>query len=158
MDLFPGAQKGFFLFQGKIMEVKKFPEGQGQHPYFHISSGKVGGVFRGKQVCIGTGDINIAVEIYAESIDCFFPLGHPLEFIEKKVHPLSGEDTGFDVFVETVHIHMAEGKRFEIHFNQLLLFHARFQKVESHELQKTGFAAAADTCNDFDRLFILKGN
>ena len=65
---------------------------------------------------------------------------------------------GADVLVNIICGHAAEVVGFKIHFDDLLREHAGIAQMLCHQLQQTGFSAAADAGNDLDRLRVLKAD
>ena len=150
-DLLSGAAQCALGFPDlKIMEVEEFQEGQGEHFDFHGSAGQIGSVFGRKQVGVGAGDINVAVEVHPEGVDGILPTFDSLQFVEEQIHPFAGNDSGFDIVVEVVGGHFFELMGFKVHLDDLVIRDAGFLQVSDHQLQQTGLAAAADAGDDLD--------
>ena len=84
----------------KFAEGQKLFEGQGKHTDFHISPGQQGGELCGEKIRIGTGDINIYIEIEAERFNGFFPMFDSLQFIKDEIGSSLFGNPCADIIVE----------------------------------------------------------
>ena len=125
------------------MEIQKLPEGQRQYLDLHMPPRQVGGKLRGQQVCVGTGDIDVTVKIHPEGIYGVFPAVDPLHFIEKQIHPLSGNDPFTDIPIQVFRGHLRKPHRFKIHFDNLLVRDTAAAQMLRHQLHQAGLSAAA---------------
>ena len=109
-------------------------EGKGQHPDFHVSAGKTGGVFGGEKACIGAGDIDVTVEVCPEGVDGVFPPCEALRFVKEKVHAPPRENTLFHEIAEGGGVHEIVLHGLEVQGENLFFGHSRGCKVFSHEV------------------------
>ena len=100
--LFRTAERAFDLLNSETMEIDKLCKRQRQHFDFHTAAGQIGGIFRRKQVGVGAGDVDVAIQIHAKRIDRVFPACHTLQFIEKQIHPLARQRTLFHILIQVI--------------------------------------------------------
>ena len=60
--------------------------------------------------------------------------------------------------IKSVRRHVLELVGLKVHLHDLFLGHAGIQQVLDHQLQHTGFSAAAYAGNDLNGLYVLKGD
>ena len=140
------------------MKIKKFPKRQGQHPDLYTASCQISGIFRRKQVSIGSRHIDITIKIHAKRIDRILPVRNPLNLIKKQIGSFIIRQPFLHISVNILCIHSLKLHGFKIHLNHLLLPYPVFLQMPDHQLHQTGFPAAANPGNHFDQLRILKSN
>ena len=105
---------------------------------------------------IGTGNIDIAVQIYPEGIDCIFPAVDPLHLVKEQIHPLAGEGSLRDISVEFLCGHIRKAHGFKIDLDDLLVLDTIIPQPLCHQLHQTGFSAPPNTGEDLDHIGIPK--
>ena len=140
------------------MEVQEFAEGQRQHLDLHIASGQIRGQFGGKQVGVGTGHINVAIQIHTEGIHGILPVPNLLHLVQKEVEPLALGCAFHHILIKALTVHVCKLHGLKVHREDLFLHDALFPQMCHHQFQQAGFAAAPDSGHDLDDLHILNGN
>ena len=144
---------------GAAFEFQIFRKGKRVDGKMDISSGDIGGKFAGKHVGVGSGDINVAVDVDGEGVDDFLPIGNFLYLVEKQIQLFSRNCftllqnevvEGIGVLV------LAVAERFEIQFDDTFAFDARELDVLPELRKQDGFAAASYSDNHFDERFVDK--
>ena len=64
----------------------------------------------------------------------------------------------FHILIQVIRRHFDELVGFEVHLDDLSIIDTVLAQMSSHQLEQTGFAAAADAGHDLDRLCVLKGD
>ena len=67
----------------RSVEFEKFSKREGVNGKFHIAPAQHGRQFAGQQLGVGTGDVNVAVQLNAEGVNGFFPLRNFLNLVKK---------------------------------------------------------------------------
>ena len=121
----------------KAVEGQELLERQGQHPDFHISSGKQGGELCGQQIGIGACDVNIHIVIQPEGFNGLFPVAYRLQFVENQIGFSAIRDLLADIVVEGKIIgKRSVAQRLQIHMNNVRFRDALFQKILMVQFQQ----------------------
>ena len=74
---------------GKTYIVREFAERQQKHQELGVTARYVRREIARKQICVGTGDVDVGIVIRLKGIDGAFPILHRLNLVEENIDPLS---------------------------------------------------------------------
>ena len=132
------------------VQLDKFRKGERIDHKFHIPSGQIGSQLAGKQLGIGTGDINVTVQLHAEGIDTFFPGVHLLYLIKKKIDLALDFRSLVDDLIMECHgsAEMGIAHILKVNGDKLAAVHAGAAQFLFNQIQHDRLPASADTGQD----------
>ena len=101
-DIF--VQEFFRRAAAVLLKLQIFGKGQGKDGDGDITPRQIGGDFAGHQLRVGTGHIDVGIEILQQTVDCLFPAVHFLYFVQQKIVTLA---VGY--FLLDVPVHLLGG-------------------------------------------------
>ena len=123
-----------------------------------IAPGQISGQFGRKQVGVGAGHINVAIQIHTERIHRILPVPDLLHLVQKQVEPLALGGAFHHILIKALAVHVRKLHGLKVRREDLFLHAPLFPQMCHHQFQQAGLAAAPDSGHDLDDLHILNGN
>ena len=147
------------LLDGRIggdrtVQLHELSEGERIDHKLHIASAQIGRKLTGQQLCIGAGDVDVAIQRNTERVDALLPVLDLLNLIEKEVDLAADLLGAFgDLVVQRLRgLQVGIAHILKVDGDKLRPADAGLRKLLLDQLQHDRLSAAANTGHDLDQL------